>query len=92
MTTWHAENRLRGRVSSSDGAPVTRDHLAEGMTMRKGLTGAKPDRFCVWVLAMLGYMPGEDTVTDLFPGTGVMGLVVDRMGDELPFTAEVTTP
>ena len=49
--------------------------MAEPITLRKGLTGAKPPRFCDWVLDLLGYVP-SDTVIDLFPGTGVMGETV----------------
>jgi hypothetical protein len=72
--TWEPVILRGGRASSKDGAPVTRDHLAEPMSMRRGLTGAKPERFCRWVLAMLGYTDGDEVV-DLFPGTGVMGRV-----------------
>lgn len=56
-------------------APTWRDHIAEPITMRKGLTGAKPWRFCQWVLDGLNYKPG-DTLDDIFPGTGIMGQVV----------------
>ena len=52
-----------GRDSSKDGAPVGRDHLAEPITLRKGLTGAKPQRFCSWALDLMGYVEG-DTVDD----------------------------
>jgi hypothetical protein len=65
-----------GRDSSKLGAPVGRDHIAESITLRRGLTGAKPERFCRWVLDLMGYVPG-DTVDDLFPGTGVMGRVIE---------------
>ena len=75
--TWEPVLFVPGRDRSSDGAPVGRDHLAEPITLRKGLTGAKPDRFCRWVLDLLGYVPG-DTVTDLYPGTGSMGRVLDQ--------------
>jgi hypothetical protein len=82
--TWEPVIIRGGRVSSREGAPVTRDHLAEPITLRRGLIGAKPERFCRWVLAMLGYIEGDDLV-DLFPGTGVMGQVTaQRM---LPVTA-----
>ena len=64
------------------GDPVTRDHLAEGMTMKRGLVGAKPARFNRWVLDLLGFMPG-DTVADLFPGTGSMGAAVAVEADRL---------
>ena len=73
--TWEPVFFVPARGSSSDGAPVGRDHLAEPIALRKGLTGAKPDRFCRWVLDLLGYCQGDE-VDDLFPGTGVMGRVV----------------
>ena len=57
--------------------PTWRDHIAENITMRKGLTGAKPWAFCEWVLDGLGYEPGDE-LDDIFPGTGVMGEVLKR--------------
>jgi hypothetical protein len=51
-----------------------KDHIIEPITLKKGLTGAKPERFCIWVLDLLNAQPG-DTVVDLFPGTGIMGKV-----------------
>ncbi len=61
-----------GRDSSKDGAPVGRDHLSEPIQLRAGLTGAKPARFCRWILDLLGYVEGDE-MTDLFPGTNAMG-------------------
>lgn len=75
--TWEPVIFRPGRDRSADGAPVTRDHLSESITLRRGLTGAKPEAFCRWVLALLGWIPG-DQVEDLFPGTGVMGRVLDQ--------------
>ena len=80
--TWEPVIVSGGRMSSKDGAPVTRDHLAESITLVKGLCGAKPERFCIWVLAMLGYVPG-DRVDDIFPGTGVMARVLRDSADGL---------
>lgn len=74
--TWEPVIVSGGRTSSKDGAPVTRDHLSEPITLQRGLTGAKPQRFNRWVLDMLGYIDGVDTVDDLFPGTGGMGRAV----------------
>jgi hypothetical protein len=48
--------------------------------MKKGLPGAKPWRFCEWVLDGLNFQLG-DTLDDLFPGTGVMGEVVAARSD-----------
>jgi hypothetical protein len=49
---------------------TVKDHLIESITLKKGLCGAKPPRFCEWVLQALNAKPG-DTVDDLFPGTGI---------------------
>jgi hypothetical protein len=69
--TWEPVLFMPGRNSSKDGAPVGRDHLSEPITLQKGLTGAKPERFCRWIADLLGYVDGDELV-DLFPGTGVM--------------------
>ena len=53
------------------------DALLAPITLRKGLTGAKPESFCRWVLDLLGARPG-DFITDLYPGTGVMGRTVGK--------------
>ena len=70
--TWEPVIFKPGRDSSKDGAPVGRDHLSEPITMRKGLTGAKTERFCRWIADLLGYVEGDEMV-DIFPGTGIMG-------------------
>jgi hypothetical protein len=54
-----------------EGATPTRDHIAEGMTMKRGLTGVKPERWCFWLFEAMGLRPG-DTLDDLFPGTGAV--------------------
>lgn len=51
-----------------------KDFLAESITLKKGLTGAKPEKFCRWVLQLLNVQSGDEVV-DLFPGTGIMGRV-----------------
>ena len=56
-------------------APTWRDHISEPITLRKGLTGAKPVAFCRWVLDGLGWDAGDD-LHDLYPGTGIMGEVI----------------
>jgi hypothetical protein len=52
-----------------DGAHVTRDFVCEPITMKKGLTGAKPERVCFWLFNVMGALTG-DAFDDLFPGTG----------------------
>ena len=73
--TWEPVIFKPGRDSSKDGAPVGRDYLAEPITLQKGLTGAKPARFCRWIADLLGYLEGDQLV-DIFPGTGVMARVL----------------
>jgi hypothetical protein len=72
-----------------------RDHLdeppalSEPITMRKGFTGAKPERFCHWVLDLLGWKQG-DQVDDLYVGTGVFDRVLAaREGRELEVDGQV---
>jgi hypothetical protein len=48
-----------------------RDWIADPITMRKGVAGAKPLAFCLWLFSCLGATP-EDTVDDLFPGSGAV--------------------
>lgn len=60
-----------GRDSTADGAPMSRDFLAERITMQRGFTGTKPERFCRWMLDLLGYVDGDE-LTDLFRGHGPM--------------------
>jgi hypothetical protein len=50
---------------------VMRDWLAEPITMKRGLTGAKPDRVCWWLFEVLGMEP-TDEFHDLFPGSGAV--------------------
>jgi len=55
---------------------VSRDHIEEpavlqGMTMKKGLTGVKPERVCHWVFEMAGLHP-DDEFHDLYPGSGAV--------------------
>ena len=48
-----------------------RDYIAEPITMRRGLTGAKPGAVCHWLFETLGARP-EDQFDDLYPGTGAI--------------------
>lgn len=41
-------------------------------TIGKGLTGAKPPAFAAWVFSLVGAQP-DDSLDDLFPGTGGVG-------------------
>lgn len=51
---------------------TVRDWCAANITLRRGLTGAKPRDFCRWVFQLLNAQPG-DTLDDLFPGSNAVG-------------------
>ena len=55
-------------------AITPKDFVSANITLRKGLTGAKPPAVCDAILDWLNVQPGDELV-DLFPGTGVMGRV-----------------
>jgi hypothetical protein len=48
-----------------------RDYCAEGITLKRGLTGAKPQAVCFWLFECLGAEPHDD-LDDLFPGSGAV--------------------
>jgi hypothetical protein len=53
--------------------PTVRDWVAANITMRRGLSGVKPDAFCVWLFEVIGAMPTDD-FEDVFPGSGAVSL------------------
>lgn len=59
-----AGGRKRGRDSAT-----LRDWVAANITLKKGVSGAKPKEFCFWLFDLLGMEP-EDEFHDLFPGSG----------------------
>lgn len=50
---------------------VMRDWIDCPITMKRGLTGAKPEKVCHWAFEMVGARP-EDELFDMFPGTGAV--------------------
>jgi hypothetical protein len=50
---------------------VMRDWVECSITLKRGLTGAKPAKVCEWAFEMVGARPDDDLV-DLFPGTGAV--------------------
>jgi hypothetical protein len=70
--SWEPVIVFGGRRIGRD-KPTVRDWLGEPITLKKGLTGAKPPRFCRWVFSVLNATEAEDTLFDMFPGTGIVG-------------------
>jgi hypothetical protein len=62
-----------GRKRTREQATV-RDWVSVPITLRKGLVGAKPPEFVRWLLEVLNVQQG-DTLIDLYPGTGIVGVV-----------------
>lgn len=50
---------------------TARDWVSANITLKRGLTGAKPRDFCRWIFEILNIQPG-DQFDDLFPGTGAV--------------------
>ncbi len=73
---------------------TVRDWIAKEITLKRGLTGAKPEAFCEWALELLGFDAEQDEIADLFPGTGVLGHVVEahrgNRHQDLPLFEEAT--
>jgi hypothetical protein len=65
------------------GRIVMRDWLAESITLKRGLTGAKPEKVCRWLFEVAGLEP-TDELTDLFPGTGAVTRAWDNWRTEVP--------
>jgi hypothetical protein len=50
---------------------VMRDWIECPITMKRGLTGAKPEKVCHWAFEMVGAHP-DDELVDLYPGTNAV--------------------
>jgi hypothetical protein len=68
--TWEPVIVAGGRRLGRD-VPTVRDYVAESITLKRGMVGAKPAAFCEWLFAVLG-MDVEDEFHDLFPGSGAV--------------------
>lgn len=62
---------FRGGRKRDRSEPTVRDFVSENITLKKGLTGAKPVNFALWIFKLLGMLPPDEFV-DIFPGTGIV--------------------
>ena len=69
----------KDRVLPEEGGGLTtvRDHLSCPITLKRGLTGAKPEAFCLWVFGLTGARPSDEFV-DVFPGSEAVGRAWER--------------
>lgn len=75
--TWEPVLFVPARPKGGRGIPSVRDFVSANITLRRGTHGAKPDAFNDWIINLLGAKP-EDTLDDLFPGTGGLSDAWDR--------------
>ena len=61
---WHPRKRKRHEIT-------VRDWLAESCTMKRGLVGAKSEKFCFWIFDLLN-LNRDDEFHDLYPGSGAV--------------------
>jgi hypothetical protein len=71
-----------GRLKRDRSEPTVRDWVAAGITLRRGMPGAKPDAFCFWLFDLLGLQPG-DTLDDLYPGSRAVSRAWKRWQQQL---------
>lgn len=58
-------------VRTEDCSQQELDDMAESITLKRGLTGAKPERVCRWLFEVMG-MEANDELVDLYPGSGAV--------------------
>jgi len=69
---------------------VMRDWIAEPITLKRGLAGAKPEAVCMWGFEMMG-AKSSDELCDLFPGTGAVTRAWDKWRSLLDKAGEAET-
>jgi hypothetical protein len=62
---------FRGGRDFTREQPTVRDWHPANITLRRGLTGVKPDSFSYWLFDLLNMQSGDEFV-DLFPGSGAV--------------------
>ena len=61
----------RGGRKRTRQQPTVRDWVSANITLKRGLTGVKPDAFSLWLFELFNMRRG-DTFADLFPGSGAV--------------------
>lgn len=64
-----------GRQPRSRDEPTVRDWVSANITMQRGVPGAKPTGFCLWLLGLMGAEFGDE-MHDIFPGSGAVGRII----------------
>lgn len=72
---WRGRNKGHRPPEKGGKATTPKDFISCNITLKKGLTGAKPRPVVDHILELLNFQPGDELV-DLFPGTGIMAEAV----------------
>ena len=64
--------RARGREKLT-----ARDWVSVNITIKKGLSGVKPEAFSFWLFEILGAEPTDEFI-DMFPGSGAVSTAWDK--------------
>jgi hypothetical protein len=70
------------KLPTGDGTPTLRDYVSANITLKTGVSGAKPEDVCVWLFRFLGMQP-DDEFVDLFPGSGAVTRAWDKWRNQL---------
>lgn len=70
---------FRGGRIDGKRKPMVRDWLSCPIAMKKGLQGAKPDKFNQWVLDLMAFDTSEDEMDEIFPGTEGLTALIERL-------------
>jgi hypothetical protein len=70
------------KLPTGDGTPTLRDFVSANITLKRGVSGAKPEDFCVWLFRFLG-MQWDDEFHDLYPGSGAVTRAWDKWRNQL---------
>lgn len=79
---------FRGGRKRDRKAQTVRDWLRCNVTLRRGLSGVKPEAFGFWLFDLLGMEPSDELV-DLFPGSGAVTHAWGRWRMQLSPSLEV---
>jgi hypothetical protein len=69
------------------------DFVAEPITLKRGLTGAKPEAVCLWAFGLIGANI-DDELDDIFPGSGAVTAAWQKFqrATALPFPSSSDDP
>jgi hypothetical protein len=62
---------VRGGRKRTRKQMTVRDWISKPITLRRGLSGAKPEAFCFWLFEVLNMERGDE-FDDLYPGSGAV--------------------